>query len=68
MDQIQWALQRKNMTFDLEGQGQGQIVKRLLFCDIRDFLRVEDKNSNTYDRKDLIFYQKVAHESVFIGY
>ena len=55
------------MTFDLEGQGQGQIVKRLLFCDIRDFLRVEDKNSNTYDRTDPIFYQKVAHEWVSIG-
>ena len=55
------------MTFDLEGQDQGQIVKRLLFCEIRDFLRVKDKNSNNYDRTDLIFYQKVARESVSIG-
>ena len=61
----------KNMTFDLEGQGQGQIVKKPLqktvflvkistFC-AKDYL------SKTTDRRNLIFYPNVAQEWVSVG-
>ena len=55
------------MTFDLEGQGQGQIVKRLFFCEMCDVLCAKDNSADTFHCRDPIFYPQVAHEWVSIG-
>ena len=58
------------MTFDLEGQRQGQIVKRLFFyeiCKIGDLLGAEVNSSDTFDLRDPIFCTMVAHKWVPMG-
>ena len=58
------------MTFDLEGQGQGQIVKRLFFYEICEFCYfhcAKVNSSGTFNLRGPIFYMKVAHEWVPMG-
>ena len=58
------------MTFDLEGQGQGQILKILFFYEIGeigDLLCAEVNSSDTFDLRDPIFCTMVAHEWMPMG-
>ena len=55
------------MTFDLEGQCQGQIVKIRVFCEIRDSLCAKAYSGSTFDLRDPIFCTMVAHKWVFMG-
>ena len=58
------------MTFDLEGQGQGQILKRLFFYEIYEFcdsLCAKAYSQSTFDPRDPIFCTMVAHKSVSMG-
>ena len=58
------------MTFDLECQGQGQILKRLFFYEIyeiRDSLCAKAYFGSTFDLRDPIFRTMVAHKWVSMG-
>ena len=55
------------MTFDLEGQGQGQIVKRLFFCEICDLIPAKENGANTINLRNPVFCTNVAQEWVSMG-
>ena len=58
------------MTFDLEGQGQGQILKRQFFYEIheiRDSLCAKVYSGSTFVLRDPIFCIMVAHKWVSMG-